>query len=65
MTTKDIEKIQILLCCKNGEKLLGVTSDKFLLNYIAEFVKFVQVDGSKFFELSIEELLEDKSTNIK
>ena len=65
MTTNDIDKMQILLCCKNGEKLLGVTSDKFLLNYIAAFVKFVQVDGGKFFELSIKELLEDKSTNIK
>lgn len=65
MTTNDIEKMQILLCCKNGEKLLGVTSDKFLLNYIAEFVKFVKVDGGKFFEFSIKELLEDKSTNIK
>lgn len=65
MTTNDIDKVQILLCCKNGEKLLGVTSDKFILNYIAEYVQFVQVDGGKFFELSIKELLEDKSTNIK
>ena len=65
MTTNDIEKMQILLCCKNGEKLLGVTSDKFMLNYIAEFVKFVQVDMDKFSEISIKELLEDKSTNIK
>lgn len=40
-------------------------SDKFLLNYIAEFVKFVQVDGGKFFELSIKELLEDKNSNLR
>lgn len=65
MTTNDIEKMQILLCCKNGEKLLGVTSDKFLLNYIVEFVKFVHVEGGKFFELSIKELLEDKNDNLK
>ena len=65
MTTNDIEKIQILLCCKNGEKLLGVTSDKILINLIAEYVQFVQVDGGKFSEISIKELLEDKSTNIK
>lgn len=65
MTTNDIEKIQIILCCKNGEKLLGVTSDKFLLNHIVGFVQFVQVDSSKFWELSIKELLEDKSTNVK
>ena len=65
MTTNDIEKMQILLCCMNGEKLLCVTSDKFLLNYIAEFVKFVQVDGGKFFELRIKELLDDKNSNLR
>ena len=65
MTTNDIEKMQILICCKNGEKLLGVTSDKTVLCLIAEFVQFVQVDRDKFSEISIKELLEDKSTNIK
>lgn len=47
MTTNDIEKIQILLCCKNGEKLLGVTDDKILLNFIAQYVKFIQIDEDK------------------
>ena len=65
MTTNDIEKIQILLCCKNVEKLLGVTSDETVLCLIAEFVQFVQVDKDKFPEISIKELLEDKSTNIR
>ena len=32
---EDIGKLsEILLCCKNGEKLLGVTDDKILLNFI-------------------------------
>ena len=44
MTTNDIEKAEILLCCKNGEKLLGITDDKVLLNFIAQYVKFVQID---------------------
>ena len=47
MTTKDIEKAEILLCCKNGEKLLGITDDKILLNFIAQYVKFVQIDDYK------------------
>ena len=47
MTTKDIEKAEILLCCKNGEKLLGMTDDKILLNFIAQYVKFVQIDDEK------------------
>ena len=47
MTTNDIEKAEILICCKNGERLLGVTDDKVLLNFIAQFVKFVQIDEEK------------------
>ena len=47
MTTNDIDKAEILICCKNGEKLLGVTDDKILLNFIAQYVKFVQIDEAK------------------
>lgn len=47
MTTNDIEKAEILLCCKDGEKLLGVTDDKILLNFIAQYVKFIQIDEDK------------------
>ena len=47
MTTNDIEKAEILICCKNGEKLLGVTDDRILLNLIAQYVKFVQIDDEK------------------
>lgn len=47
MTTNDIEKAEILLCCKNGEKLLDVTEDKILLNFIAQYVKFIQIDEDK------------------
>ena len=47
MTTNDIEKAEILICCKNGEKLLGVTDDRILLNFIAQYVKFVQIDEGK------------------
>ena len=44
MTTNDIKKAEILICCKNGEKLLGMTDDKILLNFIEQYVKFVQID---------------------
>ena len=47
MTTNDIKKAEILICCKNGEKLLGITDDKILLNFIAQYVKFVQIDDEK------------------
>ena len=47
MTTNDILKAEILICCKNGEKLLGVTDDIILLKIIAQYVKFVQIDDDK------------------
>lgn len=47
MTTNGIEKAEILLCCKDGEKLLGVTDDKILLNFITQYVKFIQIDEDK------------------
>ena len=43
MTTNDIEKTKILIYCKNGEKLLGITEDKILLNFIMQYVEFVQI----------------------
>lgn len=72
MTTNDIDKIQILLCCKNGDKLLGVTDDQILLNFIAQYVKFVQIDENKTGTISLSEIIKNKQeanekdyTNIK
>ena len=60
MTTKDIEKAQIFLCCKNGEKLFGVTDDKVLLNFMAQYVKFIQIDEEKVGEISLSEIIKNK-----
>lgn len=57
MTTNDIEKAEILLCCKNGEKLLGMTDDKILLNFIAQYVKFVQIDDEKTETIPLREII--------
>ena len=57
MTTKDIEKAEILLCCKNGEKLLGMTDDKILLNSIATYVKFVPIDDEKTETIPLREII--------
>lgn len=57
MTTKDIEKAEILLCCKNGEKLLDMTDDKILLNFIAQYVKFVQIDDEKTETIPLREII--------
>ena len=57
MTTNDIEKAEILLCCKNGERLLGVTDDNILLNFIAQYVKFIKIDEEKTGEISLYEII--------
>lgn len=59
MTTNDIEKAEIILCCKNGEKLLGVTDDTILLNFIAQYVKFVQIDEEKIGTIQLHEIIKN------
>ena len=65
MTTNDIEKAEILLCCKNGERLLGVTDDKILLSFIAQFVKFVQIDEGKVGTISLFEIIKNQQEKQK
>ena len=57
MTTNDVKNVQILMNLKNGEKLIGVTDDKTLINMIAGFVKFVQVDENKFSSIALKEIM--------
>ena len=63
MTTNDIEKAEILLCCKNGEKLLGITDDKVLLNFIAQYVKFVQIDEENIGTIPLYEIIKKQQEN--
>ena len=63
MTTNDIEKAEILLCCKNGEKLLGATDDKILLNFIAQYVQFIQIDEDKTETIPLCEIIKNQQEN--
>lgn len=63
MTTKDIEKAEIIICCKNGEKLIGVTDDIILLNFIAQYVKFIQIDEKKTGTIQLSELVKKEVRN--
>ena len=63
MTTNDIEKAEILLCFKNGEKALGITNDKILLNFIAQYVKFIQIDDKKVGTISLSEIIKNQQEN--
>ena len=63
MTTKDIEKAEIIICCKNGEKLIGVTDDIILLNFIAQYVKFIQIDEKKIETIPLSEIIKKEVRN--
>lgn len=63
MTTNDIEKAEILLCFKNGEKALGVTDDIVLLNFIAQYVKFIQIDEEKIGTIPLSEIIKNQQEN--
>lgn len=63
MTTNDIEKAEILLCFKNGERAVGVTDDKILLNFIVQYVKFLQLDEEKMGTVSLSEIIKNQQEN--
>ena len=63
MTTNDIEKAEILLCFKNGERALGVTDDRVLLNFIVQYVKFIQIDEEKVETISLSEVTKNQQEN--
>ena len=63
MTTNDIEKAEILLCFKNGEKALGATDDRFLLNFIAQYVKFIQIEEEKVGTIPLSEIIKNQQEN--
>ena len=63
MTTNDIEKAEIFLCFKNGERALGVTDDKILLNFIVQYVKFIQLDEEKMGTVSLSEIIKNQQEN--
>ena len=63
MTTNDIEKAEILLCCNNEEKLLGFTDNKVLLNFIAQYVKFVQIDEENTGTIPLSEIIKKQQEN--
>ena len=48
MTVNDIKDVQILVNLKDGQKLISVTDDPFVLLIIASYVKFMKVDETKF-----------------
>lgn len=48
---------------KNGEKLLGFTDNKVLLNFIAQYVKFVQIDEENTGTIPLYEIIKKQQEN--
>ena len=46
-----------------GEKLLGITDDKDLLNFIAQYVKFAEIDEEKKGTIPLSEIIKNKQEN--
>lgn len=63
MTTNDIEKAEIFLCFKNGERAVGVTNDEFLLKCIVQYVKFIQIDEEKMGTVLLSEIIKNQQEN--
>ena len=63
MTINDIEKAEIFLCFKNGERALGVTDDEFLLKCIVQYVKFIQIDEEKMGTVLLSEIIKNQQEN--
>ena len=57
MTANDIKDVQILVNLKDGQKLISVTDEPFVLFAIASFVKFAKVDETKFGSMPLKEIM--------
>lgn len=57
MITSDIQVCQITLVTNNGKILLGSTNDKILLAMVASYVKFIELDNSKFESVMLSEII--------
>ena len=59
ITTKDIEKVQILMITKNGQHFMAVSDDKILIDAIVTFCKFVKLKSDLFEQCQIKELIDE------
>lgn len=61
MTTNDIEQIQIIVTTKDGKHVMAVSKDVILINCIASWCQFIQLNEDLFGEVSLKELMENKT----
>ena len=59
MTSRDIEKVQILAITKDGQHLMAISEDRFLIDAIVSFCKFARLKDDLFAQCSLKELIDD------
>ena len=59
MTSRDIEKVQILAIIKDGKYLMAISEDKFLIDAIVTFCQFARLKSELFEQCSLKELIDN------
>lgn len=53
----DIQQVQIIATCKDGQHLISVSDDKILIRCIAEWCRFMRLNEALFEQCSLKELI--------
>ena len=57
MTSDDIQSVQIIATCKDGQHIMAVSEDKVLIRCIAEWCQFMRLKEDLFEQCSLKELI--------
>jgi len=61
ITNEDIQKVQIIATCKDGQHLISVSDDEILIRCIVEWCRFMRLKEKLFAECSLKELITDNN----
>ncbi len=61
MTSDDIQSVQIIATCKDGQHIMALSDDKVLIRCIAEWCQFMQMKEELFEQCSLKELIVDEN----
>ena len=61
MTSDDIQSVQIIATCKDGQHIMAVSNDKVLIRCIAEWCQFMRLKEDLFEQCSLKELIVDEN----
>ena len=59
MTSDDIQSVQIIATCKDGQHIIALSDDKILIRCIVEWCKFAKLKNELFEQCSLKEIIDD------